>query len=82
MQKIILVSLMVLSAALSAVAVDPSGSLPVMYITTENGTPVTSKDDEVKASCYVDPKGQTVSGTIGSADAPLTMTIASRGNYS
>ena len=82
MQKIILVSLMVLSAALSALAVDPSGSLPVMYITTENGTAVTSKEVEVNATCYIDAKGQTVSGTTGSADAPLTMTIAGRGNYS
>ncbi|MGM9862538.1 MAG: CotH kinase family protein, partial [Muribaculaceae bacterium] len=82
MRKIILVTLMALSAALTAVAVDPSGTLPVMYITTENGAAVTSKEVEVNATCYIDPKGQTVSGTTGSADAPLTMTIAGRGNYS
>lgn len=82
MRKIVLMLLMALSAAFTAMAVDPSGSLPVMYITTENGTPVTSKDDEVNATCYVDSKGQTVSGTTGSADAQLTMTIAGRGNYS
>ena len=63
-------------------AVSPSGTLPVMYITTENNTPVTSKDTYLNATYYLD--AQCIAGyeNIGSAAAPLTMEIKGRGNYS
>ena len=41
----------------SAFAVNPSGTLPVLYITTENNTPVTSKDTYLNATYYLDAKG-------------------------
>ena len=63
-------------------AVNPSGTLPVLYITTENNTPVTSKDYYLKASYYLDAKGIAGYDNIGSAAAPLTMEIKGRGNYS
>ena len=63
-------------------AVNPSGTLPVLYITTENNTPVTSKDYYLNASYYLDAKGIAGYDNIGSADAPLTMEIKGRGNYS
>ncbi len=63
-------------------AVSPSGTLPVMYITTENNTPVTSKDTYLNATYYLDAQGIAGYENIGSAAAPLTMEIKGRGNYS
>lgn len=63
-------------------AVSPSGTLPVMYITTENNTPVTSKDTYLNATYYIDAKGIAGYENIGSASAPLAMEIKGRGNYS
>ena len=63
-------------------AINPSGTLPVLYITTENNTPVTSKDYYLNASYYLDAKGIVGYENIGSAAAPLTMEIKGRGNYS
>ncbi|MBQ2291966.1 MAG: CotH kinase family protein [Paludibacteraceae bacterium] len=65
-----------------AYAVSPSGTLPVMYITTENNTPVTSKDTYLNATYYLDAKGIAGYENIGSASAPLNMEIKGRGNYS
>ena len=63
-------------------AVNPSGTLPVLYITTENNTPVTSKDDYLNATYYLDAKGIAGYENIGSESAPLNMEIKGRGNYS
>ncbi|MBR5327694.1 MAG: CotH kinase family protein [Paludibacteraceae bacterium] len=63
-------------------AVNPSGTLPVLYITTENKTPVTSKDYYLNATYYLDAKGIAGYENIGSASAPLNMEIKGRGNYS
>ena len=63
-------------------AVNPSGTLPVLYITTENNTPVTSKDYYLNANYYLDAKDIAGYENIGSAAAPLTMEIKGRGNYS
>ena len=63
-------------------AVNPSGTLPVMYITTENNTPVTSKDYYLNATYYLDAKGIADYENIGSESAPLNMEIKGRGNYS
>ena len=69
-------------SALHAWAVQPSGTLPVLYITTENKTPVTSKDDYLNATYYLDAKGISGYQNIGSVSAPLNMEIKGRGNYS
>ena len=63
-------------------AVNPSGTLPVLYITTENNTPVTSKDYYLNATYYLDAKGIADYENIGSESAPLNMEIKGRGNYS
>ena len=69
-------------SALHAWAVQPSGTLPVLYITTENKTPVTSKDDYLNATYYLDAKGISGYQNIGSVSAPLNMEMKGRGNYS
>lgn len=63
-------------------AVSPSGTLPVLYIQTENNTPVTSKEDYLNATYYLDALGIEGCENIGSKSQPLTMEIKGRGNYS
>lgn len=58
-----------------------SGTLPVLYINTENKVPITSKDDYVNATCYVNPMGVEGCPTSGTEEAPLTLSIKGRGNY-
>ena len=77
-----LLTLLLLCLIGMAYAVNPSGTLPVMYITTENQTPVTSKDYYLNATYYLDAKGIAGYDNIGSASAPLNMEIKGRGNYS
>ena len=59
-----------------------SGTLPVLYIQTENKAPITSKDYYLNATYYLDAIGIEGYESIGSASAPLTMEIKGRGNYS
>lgn len=74
---------MVLAAsAVAAEAVTYSGTLPVLFIATENGQAITSKEDYVKATYYLDNMGIEDIKPLGSAAEPLTMQIRGRGNYS
>lgn len=58
-----------------------SGTLPVLYINTENKVPITSKDDYVSATCYVNPMGVEGCPASGTEEAPLTLSIKGRGNW-
>lgn len=61
---------------------DPwSGTLPVMYITTEDRKPITSKEDYLQATYYLDPMGVEGVEAVGSADEQALMQIRGRGNY-
>lgn len=62
-------------------AVSPSGTLPVLYIQTENNAKIESKDYYLNATYYLDAMGLEGYESIGSAAAPLTMEIKGRGNY-
>ena len=57
-----------------------SGTLPVMYINTEGGAPVTSKDTYLSATCYIDNLGLEGYESMGSAEHPVTLQIKGRGN--
>ncbi|MCM1152582.1 MAG: CotH kinase family protein [Muribaculum sp.] len=57
-----------------------SGTVPVLYINTENGREVINKEDKVPASLYIDP-GQTDYDALGSQEAPVAFTLSGRGNY-
>ena len=70
------------SMLLVAQAASPSGTLPVLYIQTENNDPIVSKDDYINATYYLDNKGLSDYQSIGSKSEPLTMEIKGRGNYS
>jgi len=58
-----------------------SGTLPVMFINTENGAEITSKDDYIYADYYIDNMGIEGIQSVGSKDAPQLMEIKGRGNY-
>lgn len=76
----ILILCVLLNTLSTLFAATPSGSLPVLYINTEGGAAITSKEVYVNASYYLDPK-TTGAKAIGTADAPLDMEIRGRGNY-
>lgn len=59
-----------------------SGTLPVLYIQTENNQTITSKDYYLNATYYLDAMGLAGYESIGSKADPLTMEIKGRGNYS
>lgn len=80
MKKIVLLFVYLL-CVVAATAVNPSGALPVMYINTTDKAPIVSKEDYLTATYYLDSKGLDGYQSIGSADAPLTMRIKGRGNY-
>ena len=78
--KLFLVVFLLLCIELNAATY--SGTLPVLYIQTENKEPITSKDFYLNATYYLDAIGIEGYESIGSASAPLTMEIKGRGNYS
>ena len=80
MKKIVLLFVYLL-CVVAATAVNPSGALPVMYINTTDKAPIVSKEDYLTATYYLDSKRLDGYQSIGSADAPLTMQIKGRGNY-
>ena len=68
--------------SVSLQAVSPSGTLPVLYIQTENSAAITSKEDYINATYYLDNMGLSDYQSIGSKAEPLAMEIKGRGNYS
>ena len=77
-----IITALALTAAMAVSAVEPSGTLPVMYVNTTDGVEITSKDDYVTGTYYVDPCGVEGFEAIGSVDAQLPLQIKGRGNYS
>lgn len=80
MRRLLLIVALLSTLACSAVTY--SGTLPVMFITTENNQAITSKETYVNATYYLDPMGVEGVEAIGSASAQLGMQIRGRGNYS
>lgn len=58
-----------------------SGTLPVMFINTEDSQPITSKDEYIYAYYYIDNMGIEGIDNVGAADAPQLLEIRGRGNY-
>ena len=79
--KKLLLTLLLLGAASPAIhAVDPSGTLPVMYINTKNSQAVDSKDTYVSATYWIDPKNSSAEAVASEAE-PAALKIKGRGNY-
>lgn len=75
-RTILTILLFVCPSALSAVS--PSGTLPVMYITTRNNLSV-SRDQAVEATLYV--TGHGAYPSLGSSSEQIPLTIRGRGNW-
>ena len=58
-----------------------SGTVPVMYINTENNKPITSKEEYINATYYLDPMGCEGIEALGSKNAQLPLEIRGRGNW-
>ncbi len=58
-----------------------SGSLPVMFINTEGGVAITSTEDYVNATYYLDNMGIDGIESIASPDSAFALEIRGRGNY-
>ena len=64
----------------SDAVVEPSQTIPIMYITTADGNPITSKKEYKRATFYIaDPAGKV---SLGTATEPLGMNIRGRGHSS
>lgn len=61
--------------------VEYSGSLPVMFINTEGGTAITSTEDYVSGTYYIDNMGNEEFENIASPDSAFALEIRGRGNY-
>ena len=59
-----------------------SGTLPALYIETENHAPVISKTEYLKATYRLDPMGAEGIEALGTEAAPLPMQIRGRGHSS
>ncbi|MBE6307620.1 MAG: starch-binding protein [Bacteroidales bacterium] len=70
-----------LFAVLTIQAASYSGTVPVIYINTENGTPITSKEDYLQATYYLDPMGCDGIEAIGSETTQEALEIRGRGNW-
>ena len=58
-----------------------SGTLPVLFINTDGGVEITSKEEYVYAEFYIDNMGIEGIDNVGSKEAPELMQIRGRGNY-
>lgn len=83
MKKLSLKALFCLICALNSINVFSqkiSGTLPVVYVNTENHKPITSKEEYLTADCWIDPLN-TGFEAAGSQSDPLLLNIRGRGNY-
>ena len=67
--------------ALILSATSYSGTLPVLFVNTDNGTDVVDKETYLTATYYLDPMGDSTVTAIGSAESPLALQIKGRGNW-
>lgn len=79
--RFIIFFICVLFCTHNAVAYNYSGTLPIMYINTEEGQPIVDKINYIPATYYIDSMGIDGIEAIGSADAPLPLEIRGRGNF-
>lgn len=59
-----------------------SGTIPALYIETENHAPIVSKTEYLNATYWLDPMGAEDITALGSKTQPLTMQIRGRGHSS
>ena len=75
---IVIVLVFLLSAGMQAV--NPSGTLPIVYMTTNSGLAITDKENYVPGTVYIDPLN-TGYAALGTSTSPLTAQLKGRGNW-
>lgn len=80
MKRLSLLTSLVLFA-LSLSATTYSGTLPVLFINTEDSADVVDKETYLTATYYLDPMGDSTVKAFGSAESPLPLKIKGRGNW-
>lgn len=70
------------SADVPSHSYDFSGTLPVIFIETEDRIPITSKTEYISADFWLDPRGIEGIEAVGSEAEPLTIQIRGRGHSS
>lgn len=80
MKKTLLL-IIALVATFATKAVEPSGTLPVVYITTQNNAEITSTENYINAVFYIDGKSSGYT-SFGSATSQTAMKIRGRGQSS
>lgn len=88
--SIFIVALLLMSCTEDSMANEPepqspntvSGTIPALYIETENHAPIVSKTEYLNATYWLDPMGAEDIPTLGSKAQPLPMQIRGRGHSS
>lgn len=88
--SIFTVALLLMSCTEDSLANEPepqspntvSGSIPALYIETENHAPIVSKTEYLNATYWLDPMGAEGIAALGSKAQPLPMQIRGRGHSS
>jgi len=88
--SIFIVALLLMSCTEDSLANEPkpqspntvSGSIPALYIETENHAPIVSKTEYLNATYWLDPMGAEGIAALGSKAQPLPMQIRGRGHSS
>lgn len=80
MKKILLLFVAII-VTFAVKAVEPSGTLPVVYITTQNNAEITSTENYINATFYIDGKSSGYA-SFGSATSQTAMKIRGRGQAS
>ena len=66
---------------LSSYGVEPSRTVPLVHINTQDSMPIISKDYYINGELWIDNCGIEGFESLGSDDAPMVMKIKGRGNY-
>lgn len=66
---------------LQAESLEPSGTLPVLYINTDNNAPIVSKETYIGATCYLTVPQDSKYKTLGTPEDPVILKIRGRGNW-
>lgn len=80
MKRLLLLQLAIMATFIIK-AVEPSGTLPIIYITTENSAEITSTESYTGATFYIDAKSSGYAST-GTETSQIAMKIRGRGNSS
>lgn len=81
MNRFLSITASVLLSIQAMTAAQPSNTLPVLHINTQNNEQITTKEYYLSATYWLDTKGHDDIEALGTEQAPLPLQIRGRGNY-